>query len=109
MTVNACSAFPSKTLFDTLEDGTVLLGFTIEHINYAQRIVTMKEFISSAQVFWETTQDGKSVVVVQNLGGDKEDQIFKDFFDTLQKLLITEINNVVDLTVLRKKHVFTLL
>ena len=99
MTVNACSAFPSKTLFDTLEDGTVLLGFTIEHINYAQRIVTMKEFIISAQVFWETTQDGKSEVIVQNLGGDKEDQIFKDFFDTLQKLLITEINNVVDLTV----------
>ena len=99
MTVNACSAFPSKTLFDTLEDGTVLLGFTIEHINYAQRIVTMKEFIISAQVFWETTQDGNSVVIVQNLGGDKEDQIFKDFFDTLQKLLITEINNVVDLTV----------
>ena len=99
MTVNACSAFPSKTLFDTLEDGTVLLGFTIEHIIYAQRIVTMKEFIISAQVFWETTQDGNSVLIVQNLGGDKEDQIFKNFFETLQKLVITEINNVVDLTV----------
>ena len=81
MTVNACSAFPSKTLFDTLEDGTVLLGFTIEHINYAQRIVTMKEFIVFPQVFWET-QDGNSVLIVQNLWGDKEDQIFKNFFDT---------------------------
>ena len=99
MKVNACSAFPSKTLFGTLEDGTVLLGFTIEHINYAQRIVTMKEIIISAQVFWETTQDGNSVVIVQNLGGNKEDQIFKNFFDTLKKLLITEINNVIDLTV----------
>ena len=99
MTVNACSAFPSKTNFDTLEDGTVLLGFTIEQIDYVQRIVTMKEFIISTQVFWETAQDGNSVLIVQNLGGDKEDQIFKNFFETLQKLVITEINNVVDLTV----------
>ena len=98
MVVNACSAFPSKTLFDTSEDGIVLLGFTIEQIDYVQRIVTMKEFIISTQVFWET-QDGNSVLIVQNLGGDKEDQIFKNFFETLQKLVITEINNVVDLTV----------
>ena len=99
MVVNACSAFPSKTLFDTSEDGTVLLGFTIDQIDYMQRIVTMKDFIICAQVFWETAQDGNSVLIVQNLGGDKEDQIFKNFFETLQKLVITEINNVVDLTV----------
>ena len=99
MVVNAISAFPSKTLFVTPEDGTVLLGFTIEQIDYVQRIVTMKDFIISAQVFWETTQAGNSVLIVQNLGGDKEDQIFKNFFETLQKLVITEINNVVDLTV----------
>ena len=57
----------------------------------------MKDFIISTQVFCET-QDGNSVLIVQNLGGDKEDQIFKNFFENLQSLVITEINNVVDLT-----------
>ena len=98
MTVTVCAELPSKSSLETLDDGTILLGFFIDYNDSSSNSIVRKDYLISFSVYWET-DGGRSMIVVQNLGGSSNHPVFLDFFQTFERVLNTELNDVVDLTV----------
>ena len=99
MTQSLCNTFPLKTSMETLDDGTIILGFSVD-VGSSSFHSTRKDFLVSFSVYWEFPGgNGRACVFLQNLGGDETDAVFMKFYEDFETELSIKMNAVVDLTV----------
>ena len=99
MTQTICDTFPFKTSMETLDVGTIILGFSLV-IGSSSFRSRRKDFLVSFSVYWEFPgENGRACICIQNLGGDETDVDFMKFYEDFDAELSDKIITVVDLTI----------
>ena len=91
MTQTICDTFPFKTSMETLDDGTIILGFSLV-IGSSSFRSRRKDFLVSFTVYWEfSVENSRGCICIQNLGGDEQDVDFLKFYEDFDNELSGQI------------------